>query len=329
MAKLGPIARTIFKAAKKRRISVNNLGKLGFRPVLQLGWKNKVKLTRGAVTSETNYLAMKIAQDKPFTNIMLRRAGIPVPCLISVASREDLKDALSKIKFPVVIKPTRSHRGKGVSSLIKTNKDAQKAYQKVRNLGHKVLVEEYVTGRDYRLLIINNRLVAAMERIPPFVIGDGKHSVRQLVKLENLKRKKGTKDEAERLHQIKIDDEAKRILRQQKVNPGSILRKGKRVFLRLNANISTGGVGIDVTEQVHPDNVRLARRVAKVMGLNISGVDILMPDISKSYREAGGKVIEINGGPDIAIHHYPIAGKVRYAGEAIVNMLFPKRGKNL
>ena len=315
-----PITKSVITAAKKRKIPVKNLGLLGDKALLQLGKGKNIKWTRGAVTSNTKYLSMKIAHHKNFTNLILKKAKLPVPKHFACKEIQEAKRNLKKMKFPIVVKPATSRLGFQVYCDITSSSEALKYFKKVRKKFPQVVIEEQIKGKDFRVLIVNGKLVAAMERIPPFVLGDGKSSIKKLIDIENKKRAE-TKNG---LKKIAIDLEVRRTLRRQKLNLNSILKKGEKIYLRRNANISTGGVGIDVTEKIHPENIKLAKKAVSTIGLDIGGVDIIVPDISKPYFRQGGKIIEVNGGPDAAIHHFPVRGKARFAGEAIVEMLFPK-----
>lgn len=316
-----PITKSVIKAARHFGIKVKRLGILNGKMLLQLEKNGVKKWTRGAVTSETKYLAMKIAHYKNFANKILAKEGIPVPKHYSVTNRTELKKALRKIGFPVVIKPVAASQGKLVFCDIDNEKEALKYFEKVREEYKEVAVEEQIEGEDVRILIINNKLVAALKRIPPYVIGDGKRTINQLINLENKRARRNRKDG---LKKIKIDDQVRHFLKKQNLTLRSIPKKNEKIFLRRNVNISTGGVGVDVTEEIHPDNVRLAKKCVKILGLDIAGVDMLIPDLRKSVFKQKGKINEVNGGPDAAIHHCPIKGKARYTGEAIVKMLFPK-----
>jgi cyanophycin synthetase len=318
-----PITKSVIAAAQKFKIPVKNLGLLAGKILLQLGWGENIKWTRGAVTSQTSYLAMKIAHHKDFANKILAGAKIPVPKHFC-GRGSDIKLAknfLKKIKFPVVVKPSASRQGKEVHCDIMSLKEALALFKKVLKKFKKAVIEEQIEGNDFRILIIGGKMAATLQRIPPFIIGNGKSTIFQLIKKENQIKIRKTK----KIYPIKIDLEVKRTLRSHKLTLKSILPKDKKLFLRRNANISTGGVGVDVTEIIHPKNVALAKRATKIVGLDICGVDLIIPDISKPYDLTGGKIVELNGGPDAAIHHYPILGKPRMAGEAIVQMLFPTK----
>lgn len=316
--KLSTLDLDILNAARKKKIKVTILGRVVGFNLMKLEKGKKIELVRGTTTSKTSFISMKVAQDKFFTNKLLKSNGLPVPLNFLISSQSRLLDVLEKLSWPVVVKPNFSRKGKGVSCNIKTKREALLAFKIAQRISKKVLVEEQIIGRDLRLLIINKKLIAVLERIPPYVIGDSRKTIKQLVAQENNRplRKKG------RLKNIIIDEEVRRILKQQDLTPRSVLKKGKKIFLRRNANISTGGVGRDLTKKVHPDIIRLAIRATETVGLDIAGVDMLVKDISKSPDINGIKILEVNGGPNIVI--CPVEGEIRKIGEAIINMLFGK-----
>lgn len=318
-----PITKSVIETAKNLGVPVKKLGLLKNKMLLQLGKGKNIKWTRGAVTSETKYLSMKIAHHKDFANKILKEAGLPLPKHFCTDNINEAKEFLKKVKFPIVIKPQAAQQGKMVYCDVNSKKDALQFFKKIKQKYTKVIFEEQIKGNDFRILIIGGKLVAAMQRIPPFIIGNGKSTILQLINKEN----KNPLRKAKKIYPIKIDEEVKRHLKQKRLSLKSILKKGEKLFLRRNANISTGGVGTDVTEIIHPKNVELAIKATKVIGLDICGVDLIIPNIKKPYYQVGGKIIEVNGGPDAAIHHFPISGKPRKAGEAIIKMLFPNLKK--
>ncbi|MEW6407744.1 MAG: hypothetical protein AB1465_03580 [Patescibacteria group bacterium] len=318
-----PITKSVIEAAKNLGVPVKKLGLLKNKMLLQLGRGKNIKWTRGAVTSETKYLSMKIAHHKDFANKILAGVGLPVPKHFCTDKIEEVKKFLEKTKFPIVVKPQAAQQGKIVHCDVNSKKDALLFFKKIKQKYAKVVFEEQIEGSDFRILIIGNKLVAAMQRIPPFIIGNGKSTILQLINKENKNPLRKTK----KIYPIKVDEEVKRLLKQRGLNLKSILKKDEKTFLRRNANISTGGVGVDVTEIINPKNVELAIKATKAIGLDICGVDLITPDITKPYDKNGGKIIEVNGGPDAAIHHFPVSGKPRKAGEAIIKMLFPNLKK--
>lgn len=313
-----PITRSVIRAAKKFKIRVKNLGLLSGKMLLELRKNEKIFYTRGAVTSNTRYLAMKIAHHKDFANKILHRAGIPVPKHFCGRNTNLAKKFLKKVKFPVVLKPATSRAGIDVHCNVHRASEALSLFKKICRNFKKVIIEEQIEGNDFRILMAKEKMIAAMQRIPPFIFGNGRDNIRRLIKSENETPKRKTK----KIYPIKIDLEVKRTLKNNGLVLDSVLPKNKKLFLRRNANISTGGVGVDVTEIIHPKNVELAKKVLEIIGLDVGGVDLITPDITKPCDKEGGKIIEVNGGPDAAIHHFPILGEPRFAGEAILKMLF-------
>lgn len=318
-----PITESVIAAAKKFNIPVKKLGLLNNKMLLQLGKGKNIKWTRGAVTSETKYLSMKIAHHKDFANKILAEAGLPVPKHFCTDKLEEAKRFLEKTKFPIVVKPQAAQQGKMVHCDVNSKNEALKFFKKIKQKYARIVFEEQVEGNDFRILIIGNELVAAMQRIPPHVIGDGKSTISKLIAREN----KNPLRKAKKIYPIKMDEESRRLLKQRAFSLKSVPKKGEKIFLRRNANISTGGVGVDVTDIIHPKNVALAVTATRAIGLDICGVDLIIPDIAKPYDKIGGKIIEVNGGPDAAIHHFPVSGKPRKAGESIIKMLFPNQVK--
>lgn len=320
---LGPSTKAILAACKKRNIPVMRLGS---GSLLQLGYGAKQKRVQATLTVNTSCIAVDIAGDKTLTKELLAEAGIPVP-LGNIA--ETLEDALweaKKINGPVVIKPYNGNQGKGVSLNLRTPQEITTAFQLAKNYSEKMLVEEYVEGKHYRVLVVGKEVVAVAERIPAIVVGDGKHNIRELIHLINQDPMRGYGHEKP-LTRITIDPQLILVLTKNGLSLDYVPKQGEKVTLRENANLSTGGVAVDVTDQIHYKNVSLVLRAVQTIGLDVAGVDLVTPDISKPIEEEGGAIIEVNAAPGIRMHHYPFRGESRDAGGAIVNSLFPQ-GEN-
>jgi cyanophycin synthetase len=264
-----------------------------------------------------------LSEDKFKTKVFLNNHGLPVPKGFLVKNESLIKDICKQMSFPIVLKPTDSIWGKGVTTNINSVSEASKAFLETNKQFSNLLFEEEVAGDDHRLLVINGKFVAAMKRIPPEVTGDGILTIRQLIISENRKRKINLKNNPYRLGQIKIDYNTPSVLSKQNLSLSSVLTKGRKVRVRMNANIKTGGKGINVTEKVHPSLIEISERAARLVGLFVAGVDIITKDISLPIKEGGAKITELNNEPGIDIHIYPYKGKPINVADIIVDSVFP------
>lgn len=317
--RFGPSTGSIANAAIARGIPFRRLTE---GSMVQFGWGSKQKRIQAAETGITSAIAESIAQDKELTKRLLDSAGVPVPKGRPVTSAEDAVAAAEEIGGPVVIKPRDGNQGKGVAVNIQTREQVLAAYAAASAISDDILVERYLPGHDYRLLVIGNQLVAAARRDPPNVIGDGVHTIRQLVDQVNLDPRRSD-GHATSLSKIRLDDIALGVLETQKLTPDSIPDKGARVVLRNNANLSTGGTATDVTEDVHPEMAARAVAAARMVGLDICGVDVVCDTVLMSMEEQGGGIVECNAAPGLRMHLDPSYGKGRPVGEAIINTMFP------
>lgn len=317
---LGPSTRSIVDAAKARRIPSSRLDKYS---LVQLGHGSKQRRIRAAETDQTGAIAQSIAQDKDLTRKLLQSAGVPTPVGFPVASAADAwETATDWVGLPVVVKPQDGNQGKGVTTNLTTQEAVFKAYEAARAISESVIVEKYAPGDDYRLLVIGGRLIAASRRDPAHVIGDGEHTVRELVAVKNLDPRR-SEGHSNVLSKIVIDTIAEQILTFQGFTPDSVPAKGVKVLIRRNANLSTGGTATDVTDIIHPEVAARAIEAAKVVGLDIAGIDVIATDITKPLEEQGGVIVEVNAAPGLRMHLAPSEGKPRNVGEAITDMLFP------
>lgn len=316
--RLGPSTEALYQAACSRGIPVSRIGQ---ENLLVLGWGHRQQRMWTTVSSKTGMLATDLACDKDLTKKILADGALPVPEGQVVETAKQAVQAMQEIGIPVVIKPLGGNQGKGVTLDIHKAEEAERAFTIAAEFDNRVVVEQFISGRQYRLCIVNGKLAAAAERIPAYVIGDGKSTIRQLVDQINADPQRGDGHEKP-LTKIKIDSVAIINLSRQGLTPDSEPADGKIVYIRENANLSTGGTAVDVTDIVHPETVRMAERAAKLIGLDIAGVDIVATDITKSLRQ-GGAIIEVNAAPGIRMHHYPSAGKSRDVAAAIVDYLFP------
>ena len=317
--RLGPSTGAIVSAAMARGIPYRRLTQ---GSLVQFGWGSKQKRIQAAETSFTSAIAESIAQDKELTKKLLDAAGVAVPKGRPVADEDDAWAAAREIGFPVVVKPRDGNQGKGISVNLTSEEQVRHAYRVAIEFRDDILVEKYLPGHDYRLLVIGDKLIAAARRDPPLVIGDGIHNVRQLV--DHVNRDPRRSDgHATSLTKIRFDDVAIARLALQGYTADSVPPRGTRVILRNNANLSTGGTATDVTDDVHPELAASAVAAAQTVGLDICGIDIVCDTMLKPLEEQSGGVVEVNAAPGLRMHLDPSFGKGRAVGEAIVNMMFP------
>jgi cyanophycin synthetase len=289
--------------------------------MVQFGWGSKQRRIQAAETDQTSAVAEAIAQDKELTKTLLHAAGVPVPAGRPVLDAADAWAAACEIGGAVVVKPQDGNQGKGVAVNLLTREQVEGAYAVAVEVSDEVLVERYIPGHDYRLLVIGNKLIAAARREPPTVVGDGVRSVRELVELVNSDPRRGT-GHATSLTKIRFDDIALARLATEGLTADSVPARGTRVVLRNNANLSTGGTATDVTDDVHPDFAARAIAAAQTIGLDIAGVDVVCDSVLKPLEDQGGGIVELNAAPGLRMHLQPSFGKGRAVGEAIVANMF-------
>jgi cyanophycin synthetase len=315
---LGPSTRAIADAARRRDIPwfrINN------DSLVQLGYGKNRRLIQAAMTSNTGGIAVEIAGDKELTKSILEQADLPVPRGVVAETADEAIAALSEIGGAIVVKPLDGHQGKGVSLNLTTEIEVVEAFRIAQEHGHDVLVEEMYEGRDYRVLVVGGKLVAASERVPCHVVGDGKHTLGELIELANLDPQRGEGHDNV-LTRIKVDDVMLAYLRKRVLSFEHVPAAGERVFLRETGNLSTGGTAIDVTDRVHPEVKRMCERAARVVGLDICGLDLVAADIAEPLQRGNG-FIEANAAPGLRMHTAPTEGQPRDVGGAIVDMLYP------
>ncbi|MHB1422096.1 MAG: cyanophycin synthetase [Gemmataceae bacterium] len=321
--RLGPSTAAIVRAARQRGIPVRRLSS---GSLVQLGHGFRQRRICTAETDATSAIAETIAQDKQLTRALLNAVGVPVPEGRPVADADDAWKAAQEIGLPVVVKPQYGNHGRGVATNLNTREQVVTAYAAARDEGSSILVESYIPGDDYRLLVIGGRLVAAALREPAHVVGDGHSTITELVGEVNRDPRRSD-GHATVLSFIKLDAIGLAVLSEQRYTPDSIPPTGQRVLIRRNGNLSTGGTATDVTDRVHPETVARAVDAARVVGLDIAGVDVVAVDIGRTLDEQRGAVVEVNAGPGLRMHLEPSGGKPRPVGEAIVSMLFAE-GQN-
>lgn len=315
---LGPSTAAIAAEAATRGIPVRRVGQ---GSLLILGHGFRQRRVWATVTSRTPCTAVDIAGDKVLTKELLARAGLPVPPGVTVGSRREAARALAELGSPVVVKPASGNQGRGVSLSLSGPSQVKEAYCLARKANGKVLVEKQVAGRHYRLLVVEGAVVAAAERLPARVVGDGMKSIRELTEEANRDPLRG-EGHRRPLTRLSIDDVCLATLARQGLTPDSVPAEGRQVNLRENSNLSTGGTARDVTSQVHAENAALAVRAARLVGLDIAGVDIVTPDISRPLSLDGGVVLEVNAAPGLRMHLHPSEGQPRPVAVPIVDALF-------
>lgn len=292
------------------------------RGLIQLGYGIHQRHIQAAMSSSTSFFAVEHAGDKNATKEILEEAGIPVPRGTIARNVAELEQAIEELDFPIVTKPLDGNQGKGATVNINNWKDALKGLTEAQRYSQSVMVEQFIEGLDYRLLVINGKFTAAAKRTPAMVTGNGNSTIRELVNEVNKDPRRGVGHE-KALTFIKIDKLSRAILRQKGLTLQSILPKGEILYLKTTANLSTGGTATDVTDIVHPYNVLMAERIAGIIGLDICGIDVMTTDIAIPLPETRGAVIEVNAAPGLRMHISPTEGLPRNVAEPIVNMLFP------
>jgi len=316
--RLGPSTGSIVDAAVARGIPYRRLTQ---GSLVQFGWGSRQRRIQAAETDRSSAIAEAIAQDKELTKKLLDAAGVPVPVGREVSDIEDAWLAMAEIAAPVVVKPKDGNQGKGVTVNISTREQLNAAYAAASAISEEVLVEKYIPGSDFRLLVVGKQLVAAARRDPPLVIGDGVNTVQALVDQVNSDPRRGS-GHATSLTKIRIDDIADSCLAEQHLTLDSVPGKGTRVILRNNANLSTGGTATDVTDDVHPDLAASAVTAAQMVGLDICGIDVVCDSVLQPLEVQGGGIVEANAAPGLRMHLQPSFGKGRPVGEAIVSSIF-------
>jgi cyanophycin synthetase len=318
--RLGPSTGSIVEEAAKRDIPFIRLNK---QSLVQLGYGVHQKRIRATIASTTSNIAVDIAGDKEETKALLGASEIPVPGGVVIRSESDLDWAINKVGFPLVIKPIDGNHGKGNTTNIINREQAVVALAAAQKYGRSVIVERFITGFDFRVLVINYKFICAALRTPASVVGDGEHSIQWLIDETNKDPRRGYGHEKV-LTRITIDQFTQKMLDDAGYTLETIPAKDELVLLKPTANLSTGGTSTDVTDEVHPVNIFMAERIAKIIGLDICGIDIMASDLRTPISENGGAVLEVNAAPGFRMHVEPAVGLARNAAEAVVDMLFPK-----
>ncbi|TVQ10420.1 MAG: cyanophycin synthetase [Leptolyngbya sp. DLM2.Bin27] len=319
-AALGPSTEAIVRGAETQDIPWMQLSS---RAMIQLGYGRYQQRLQATLSSKTSILAVELACDKEGTKQILRNAGVPVPRGTVINYLDELENAIEDVGgYPIVIKPLDGNHGRGITIDIDNYQTAEEAYEAAKEVSRGVIVERFYQGFDHRVLVINGRVIAVAERVPAHVVGNGKSTIEQLIELTNQDPRRGEGHD-NLLTRIEVDRTTWQLLDRKGYTLDTVLPEGEMCYLRATANISTGGIAIDRTDDIHPDNVWVAQRIAKTIGLDIAGIDIVTTDISKPLREVDGVVVEVNAAPGLRMHVCPSVGIARNVAEPILSMLFP------
>ncbi len=317
----GPSTQAIIDEAASRDIPFLRLDR---HSLVQLGHGVHQQRIRATMTSVTSAIGVDIASDKNLTNRLLDSAGLPVPKSDLVDTVEATLTAAHRIGFPCVVKPLDGNHGRGVHLNLRSDDDVRKAFEGARRESRSgdLVVETFVSGNDYRCLVIGGKVAAIAERVPASVVGDGKKTVRQLVDQTNADPRRGIGHEKV-LTRISVNEAAEALVKAQGFELDGVPKKGERVKLALTGNMSTGGTAIDRTDEAHPDNVEIAEMAARVVGLDVAGIDFICPDITVPVRETGGAIVEVNAAPGFRMHTHPTEGEPQYVAKPVIDLLFP------
>ncbi|WP_296623254.1 cyanophycin synthetase [Marivirga sp.] len=317
--KLGPSTFSIIKEAERRNIPYKRLNNAS---LIMLGQGCNQKIICASVACSTSHLAVDLASDKDATRNLLSQAYIPVPMGRLIYDIIELEKTVKEIGFPLVTKPVNGNHGKGISTHITTIEQARKGFEEAQKISERVIVERFINGFDYRFLVINYQLIAVAKRTPAMVMGDDTSTINQLINETNHDPRRGD-DHEEFLSKIKLDAATQAILAEKNLSLNSILPIGEILFLKDTANLSSGGTAQDVTDIVHPNNIFMAERIARLMNLDICGIDIMAEDIDIPITDKNGAVLEVNAGPGFRMHLSPSKGMERNVAEPVLDMLYP------
>ncbi|NET33557.1 MAG: cyanophycin synthetase [Cyanothece sp. SIO1E1] len=319
-AALGPSTENIVREAEIKGIPWYPIHA---RAMIQFGQGVYQKRIQATLSHQTSILGVELACDKEGTKKILRESGVPVPQGAVISYLDDLDAAVQQVGgFPIVVKPLDGNHGRGITIDVNSWAEAETAYDAAKAVSRSVIIERYYRGQDHRVLVINGKVVAVAERVPAHVTGDGKTTISALIEATNQDPRRGDGHE-NILTRIHVDRNTWQLLERQGYNLETILPAGEICYLRATANLSTGGIAIDRTDDIHPENAWLAERVAKIIGLDIAGIDIVTSDISRPLREVDGVIVEVNAAPGFRMHFSPSHGIPRNVAEPLINMLFP------
>ena len=318
--RLGPSTGSIVQEAVARNIPWIRLGR---NSLVQLGYGVNQTRFQATITGNTSSIAVDIACNKELTKRMLDEAAIPVPTGDLVHDEEGLVKVIEKIGYPLVLKPLDGNHGKGSSINVNDVETAILGLAHAQNYSEKVIVERYITGYDFRILVVNHKMIAAARRVPAHIIGDGDLTIQELIDKENLDPRRGYGHENV-LTEILVDKDTNELLEKLHYTLYTIPKNGEIVYLKSTANLSTGGTSIDVTDMVHPENIVMAERVSRIIGLDVAGIDIMAENLTQPLRESGGAILEVNAAPGFRMHLAPSEGLPRNVAAPVVDMLYPQ-----
>ncbi len=317
--RLGPSTGSIVEEAVARDIPWIRMGN---NSLVQLGYGVNQMRFQATITGRTNYLSVEMASDKEATKRMLESASVPVATGDICVDEEDLHITIQRIGYPIVLKPLDGNHGKGASINVCNWEDAVAGLEFAKKYGRRVIVEKFITGYDFRVLIVDNKLVAAAKRIPAHVMGDGKSTIQQLIDIENQNPKRGYGHENV-LTEITVDRDTLDLLAKREYTLETIPATDEIVYLKSTANLSTGGTSVDVTEMMHPENIFLCERIARFIGLDVCGIDIMAENLTQPLKQNGGVVLEVNAAPGFRMHLAPSEGLPRNVASPVLDMLYP------
>ena len=317
--RLGPSTNAIVEEARRRGIPVRRLNS---GSLVQLGLGRNLRRIQATLSDYTSAIAIEIAQDKDDTKRVLSNIGLPVPRGAVAGTVDEAISIAEEIGYPVILKPLDANQGKGISPRADNEAQLRKAWMHSSAWGKRIVVENFVVGRDHRVLVVNGKAVAAAERVPAHVVGDGRSTIGELIQHYNSDARRGV-GHSKVLTRIPDDAVTAEFLARSDRHFDTVPKDGERVYLRATANLSTGGTSIDRTDEMHPDNITACEMAAGVIGLDIAGIDVLTPDISVPFRENGAVIIEVNAAPGIRMHTHPTEGTPRHVGAPILDMLYP------
>jgi cyanophycin synthetase len=319
-ASLGPSTESIVKEAEAKGIP---WFELGARHLIQLGYGVHQKRMQATLSNQTGILGVELASDKEGTKRVLGAAGIPVPRGTTINFLDELEEAIEFVGgYPIVVKPLDGNHGRGITININAWEEAIAAYDAARDVSRAVIVERFYRGQDHRVLVVNGKVVAVAERIPAHVVGNGRSTIADLIDETNRDPRRGEGHDNV-LTKIELDRTSWQLLEKQGLTLDTVLKEGQVCYLRATANLSTGGIAVDRTDDIHPENVWIAQRIAKTIGLDICGIDVVTPDITRPLRDMDGVVVEVNAAPGFRMHVCPSIGIPRNVAEPVLEMLFP------
>lgn len=317
--RFGPSTGSIVEEAARRGIPYIRLNAAS---LVQLGYGKYQQRIQATTTCRTNMIATDLACDKNATKVLLGSMGVPVPKGYLISEPDEIEDAVDSVGFPVVVKPLDANHGKGITVNLRTMDAVKAAFEVAKQYADDVIIEKFIHGKDFRALVVNNKLVAVAERTPAHIVGDGEKTVKELIDLANRDSRRGYGHENV-LTLIDLNDHTLDLLTRKGYSPNMILADGEIFYLKSTANLSTGGTATDRTDEVHPYNVFLCERIARLIGLDIAGIDIVAEDITTPLIENGGAIVEVNAAPGFRMHLAPSEGIARNVAEHVVEMLFP------